>query len=270
MRAVDLIWPMMHVRKPSIRAICQAALCTLLGTSVALAATPSAGTSPARIDLQVSLCAPPDQVERAFDLQARGPAFDVWLFDDNALSLYGRGVRLRLRMKSGGAEFTLKVANQDCAQLAPGLVPRHEGKCEYDSHGLDVAGAVSLSRTIDAHFAQDLISGRQSVQAALSQAQARFLRQIVGLWPLPHDVRPLGPQQVHSWQAAHEPYLIDVTALPSGEEFIELSRKVPLANAAEARKALERDLARTGVASCPDQSAQALNKLRALTGASRK
>jgi hypothetical protein len=218
----------------------------------------------------MSLCAPADEIKRAFELHPRGAAFEVWLFDDKELSLFARGVRLRLRMMQHTAELTLKVADQECARLAAGVVPSGEGKCEYDSHGLEVAGAVSLSRTIDARLAEDLTSGGRSVEAALSQAQVRFLREIVALWPLPPGVRPLGPQRVHSWRAAHAPYIVDMTTLPSGEEFIELSRKVPLADAAQARTALDRDLARTGVASCADQSAQAINKLRALTAGSRK
>jgi hypothetical protein len=188
------------VSAPSLFAV----LC-LMAASQLLAATKPADTSTAQVDLQVGLCAPADEVRRAFNLRSRGAPFEVWLFDDDALSLFARGVRLRLRMKPDGAELTLKVADQDCAQPAPGLVPPREGKCEYDSHGPDVAGAVSISRTIDARLARDLISGWQSVAAALSPAQVRFLRTIASVGPLRGDVRALWPQRVHTWQVAQRP-----------------------------------------------------------------
>lgn len=125
----------------------------------------------ARTDIQLSLCSPSDQIEKALHLQRRGTSMEVWLFDDPALSLFERGLRFRLRLTNAPAELTLKIANQDCAKIAPGLVPSGEGKCEYDIHGTTIAGAVSLSRSLDASAARDLLAGHLSLADALSAAQ---------------------------------------------------------------------------------------------------
>ena len=53
-------------------------------------------------------------------------------------------------------------------------------------------------------------------------------------------------------------------ALDRGEDFIEISTKVPLADQAAVRAQMQADLAQAGVAVCADQSAQAGNKLEAL------
>src|SRR3954467_7623551 len=78
----------------------------------------------ARAEIQVGLCAPAERIVRALDLRPHGAPIDVWQFDDAALSLLGRGLRLRLRVAADGrSEFTLKVADQDCARIDPRLIP---------------------------------------------------------------------------------------------------------------------------------------------------
>ena len=175
-----------------------------------------------------------------------------------------KGLRIRLRGTRQGNELTLKAADQDCAKLPAAALPDGQGKCEYDLHGTQVSGALSLTRQIDAHTAADLAAGRLSLAGSLSAAQKGFLQGLPGAWPLPPELRPLGPQRVTSYRAAHKPYAVDVSELPGGERFIEISRKVPLADATRARQQFELDLAKAGVAVCADQSAQAVNKLRSL------
>ncbi|MEO8305588.1 MAG: hypothetical protein ABI724_15855 [Betaproteobacteria bacterium] len=223
------------------------------------------GTPPnARVDIQLSLCSPPEQVESALHLQRRGAPLEVWLFDDPALSLFERGLRFRLRLTKGQAELTVKVANQDCAKLALGLVPSGEGKCEYDIHGTTMAGAVSLSRSLDASATRDLLGGQLPLAEALSATQIHYLRSMVGVWPLPAGVRALGPQQVASYGAKGKPYGVDVSQMPTGAPYVEISRKVPAVDATRLYEALVSELTLAGVTICTDQSSQAGNKLRSL------
>jgi hypothetical protein len=65
------------------------------------------------------------------------------------LRLLRRGLVFRLRLTGRGAELTLKAADQDCKQEPSALLPAREGKCEYDLHGSDFKGAVSLTRRLD-------------------------------------------------------------------------------------------------------------------------
>jgi len=218
----------------------------------------------AQAEVQVSLCAPPDEIVRALGLRKNGEPLQVWLFDDDTLSLIGRGLRFRLRMTGQRTELTLKVADQDCAQVRAEHLPRGEGKCEYDLHGDKLAGAVSLTSTLDATRARALLEGRTALGTVLSAAQTRYLRDLVGAWPLPGDLRALGPIEVSRYRTADKRYDVDVSRLPGGERYAEIGRKVPRAEVGREHGALLADLARAGVAPCADQSAQAVNKLRAL------
>lgn len=215
-------------------------------------------------ELQVALCADPDQAIRALDLVPRGGARETWLFDDAALTLFDRGLRIRLRVSGGASELALKAAVDDCANVPRELIPEKAGKCEHDVHGDAVTAAVSLTSRLDDSSVKALLSGNLPLVDVLSPAQGRYLREVAKLWPLPAGLHPLGPVKVSTYRARKKPYDVDVSRLPAGERYVEVSRKVALAVVDAARKSFDADLARSGVAVCVDQSAQAVNKLRAL------
>jgi hypothetical protein len=227
-------------------------------------AAPPAGVAATRAEVQVGLCAPFADIERALRLRPEGGAVEIWLFDDAALTLYGRGVRLRLRVAEKRAELTLKFADQDCARVDARMLPPGAGKCEIDVHGERMAGAVSLSRRLTSKEAGDLVAKRAPPGDFLSPAQSAYLRDVAGIWPLPRDLRPLGPIQSRGYVTKGEPYDVDVSRLPAGDVFVEISRKVPAADAQRAKDALDAMLERRKVAVCADQSAQAANKLKAM------
>ena len=223
------------------------------------------GTTGKRAEVQIGLCAPADHIVQALDLRPRGSPIKVWQFDDAALVLFGHGLRLRLRVAADGrSEFTLKVTDQDCARIDAKLIPPGEGKCEYDVYGTSQAGAVSLTRSLDAKSTNDLLAGRMVPAQALSVSQIRYLRDVVGIWPLPHGIRALGPMQVRTYRTKGNRYDFDISQLPGGEQFAEISIKVPTADATRTMAAMKADLARADVEMCADQSSQAVNKLRAL------
>jgi hypothetical protein len=231
----------------------------------ALAADPARVAKEARAEVQIGLCAPADRIVRVLDLHPGGAPVTVWQFDDAELTLFGHGLRLRLRVgEDGRSVFTLKVADQDCARLDPGLVPAAEGKCEYDAYGTRLAGAVSLNRRLSAETTSDLLAGRLAPAQVLSPSQVRYLRQAAGIWPLPPGLRGLGPMQVRTYHTAGRRYDVDLSQLPWGEHYAEISRKVPVADAGPARAAMESELSRAGVEMCADQSSQAIDKLRSL------
>ena len=204
---------------------------TAAGSGSAAGADPPRGAPPMRTEIQIALCSPPERIERALDLRARGAPIKVWLFDDASLTLFGRGLRFRLRVADGRSELTLKVADQDCARLDPKVVPPGEGKCEYDVHGTRMAGAVSLTRSLGASSADELLAGRVTLAQVLSASQIAYLRDVVGMWPLPPGIRALGPLEVRTYRTRGKPYDVDISRLPAGEEYVEISRKVPMADA---------------------------------------
>ena len=245
---------------------------TMAGMVIAIAVTqPPAtaadppGTKEAQAEIQIGLCAPTDRIVQALDPRPRGAPIEVWLFDDAALTLFERGLRLRLRMGADDrSELTLKVANQDCVRLAPELVP--QVRASANTMPTERAWlAPCHSRAASMPRARTTCwPARVTPAQVLSPSQVRYLRDVVGLWPLPSGIRGLGPMQVRTYRTRGEPYDIDVSRLPGGERYAEISRKVPLADAARAKEVMEAYLSRAGIEICADQSSQAVNKLRAL------
>ena len=216
-------------------------------------------------EIQVGLCSPIEQIVEKLDLRPSGASITVWQFDDPLLTLFEGGVRVRLRVTSdGGSDLTLKVADQDCARLERGVVPSGEGKCEFDVYGASMSGTVSLTRHLDATSTSELVLGRVAPERVLSQSQTGYLREVVGIWPLPRDIGALGPMRVQTYRTPDKRYDIDVSQLPSGIQYAEISRKVPVDDAFRMKREMEADLSRAGVEKCADQSSQAVNKLRSL------
>jgi hypothetical protein len=246
-----------------------AILAILLATAAAQpwagAAEPLPDAKGLQAEIQIGLCARTDKIVQALDLRPHGAPITVWQFDDPALTLFGRGLRLRLRVATDGhSVLTLKVADQDCVRLDPKLVPPGEGKCEYDVYGNNMAGAVSLNLRLGTESTSDLLAGRVTPAEILSPTQVRYLRNVVGIWPLPTGIRRLGPMKVQTYRTKGKHDDIDISQLPDGEQFAEISRKVPQIDASRTMGVMQTDLARAGVAVCADQSSQAANKLRAL------
>jgi len=240
------------------------AMLTLL-VATAMAVLRAAPAEP-QAEIQIGLCAAANEIVQALDLRPSGAPITVWQFDDSALMLYGRGLRLRLRVAADGRSvLTLKVANQHCAQLDPALTPAPgEGKCEYDVYGESASGTISLDVRLGERSTSDLLAGRVALAQVLSPAQLKYLRAVDGFWPLPSEIRALGPMHVQGYRTKGRKYDIDVSRLPGGERYAEISRKAPLADATQIRAAMEADLSRAGIPICADQSSQAANKLRDL------
>jgi hypothetical protein len=216
-------------------------------------------------EIEIGLCAPADRIAQALNLHPRGTPIKVWQLDDDSLSLFARGLRLRLRVAADGrSEFTLKVADQDCARVDPKLILPGEGKCECDVHGTRTAGTVSLTRSLGSKSTNDLLPGRIALAQALSVSQIRYLRETLGIRPLPPGIRALGPMQVRTYRTKGKLYDIYISRLPGGEEYAEISRKVPLTDATRTKELMEADLSRAGVEMCADQYSQAGEKLRTL------
>ena len=238
-------------------------LATLAIAPDACSASPDANEG--RAEVQLTLCAPADRVVHALNMQPRAGPITVWQFDDQTLSLYARGLRLRLRVASDGrSELTLKVADVDCLRADPGTALPGSGKCEYDVYEAGTTGAVSLNRRLDARQTTDLLAGRIAMAQALSSAQIAYLRGRPDSWPLPPDMRKLGPMALQTYRSAEKRYALDVSRLPDGQRYVEISRKVPLADAASAMEAMRKRVEAAGITACSDQSSQALAKLRSL------
>lgn len=236
-----------------------------IAAAAVLAAACTAVEVEPRAEIQINLCSEPQAIIRALDLQPAGAApREAWYFETADLALFRRGVVLRLRFTERERELTLKVANQDCARVSPALLPRGEGKCEYDLHGADFKGAVSISRDLDERTVRELLDGKMPLAAALSEAQIRYLREGLSAWPLAPGVERRGPVSIRAYRPKDRRFVVEMWQLPGGARHTEISQKADVAGALRYRSELEQSLTQAGVALCADQSSQADDKLRAL------
>lgn len=258
-QAVASAWHNCPMRRRKLIHFVAALLMTAVH-ALSLGAAPEA----ARAEVQIDVCAPLSAVVAALKLRAPGPVTTTWLFDDADLSLFRRGLRLRLRINAGGADLTMKVADQDCARIPAGAIPSGQGKCEMDLHGATMTGTVSLSQSLSREHADALVTGAARIQDALSAVQVDFLRDLARGGSLPPALLPLGPMSTRSQRAADRSYAVDVTTLPGGQQYLEVTRRVRMDEAERTRHRLLQNLAHAGVALCADQSGQAAIKMRTL------
>lgn len=242
----------------------------LLATVLLVGSPHALGAGAQTVEVQINVCEPVARVVSALGLKS-GAQRQAWYFDTRELTLLGHGLVFRMR-ESGTrsdltskltAELTMKVARQDCGAIPPALVPAADGKCEIDLHGESMHGAVSLSRQLDAAATTALHEGRR-LPDVLSATQIRYLRERVGLWPLPDAIERFGPVSLVAYRRKGERFVVDAWTMPAGERYLEISQKTTQMRALEVRAALLQRLARAGVAVCSDQSSQAANKLRLL------
>lgn len=215
-------------------------------------------------EVQMNLCSASREIVRALHLRPAGAPLEVWYFETAGRDMFESGVVLRLRRTEKGGDLTMKVADQDCRSLDPALLQEGKGKCEFDLHGADFKGAVSLTRRLDQAATKSLLDGRLPLSEALSPAQVGYLREKTSAWPLPAGIAPRGPVWIDAYRAEGKGYLVEMWRLPGGQRYVEISQKTAYADALRLRAALEAELAPAGVALCPDQASQAGNKARDL------
>ena len=227
-----------------------------------------------RAEIQINLCSDPAQAVRALDLRPKADApTRVWFFDTRALTLYDRGLRLRLRQTGGTrSELTLKAGGHDCGRVAPGLLKRHD-KCEADLHGDRLDATLSLTRMLDGHQQERLLApgaaAGQALSAALDPVLAKRQRELLGGQAgapdgaaLPPELVRLGPATVRAYERRGEDVVVEVWTLPAGQQFVEISQKVERDAALPGRARLLERVRSAGLAPCADQDSQARNKLR--------
>jgi hypothetical protein len=240
-------------------------LAAMLAMLAGCSANGQSETPEPRAEIQINLCASPQDVIQALPLLPDGAApTEAWYFDTPELEFSRRGLVFRLRQGDRTPELTLKVANQDCMDIKPAWISKGEGKCEYDNHGAVFSGTVSLTSTLDEENALAMTEGRLPLEKVLSPAQIAYLRDVVAAWPLVSGIRPIGPAQIRQYRAKGADYDVNVWTLPAGETDIELSEKASFKKVLDRRAELLALLSRSGIALCPDQAGQGGKRLRIL------
>lgn len=235
-------------------------ICTCAG---AVAGTEEGALAAFPAEVQVNLCSEPQQIIQALQLKRQGTKLrEAWYFDTAELDLFRSGVLFRLRIADQKSELTLKVAHQNCPEINPALLPADQAKCEYDMHGEQLEGAVSISRILESTKVQDLFKGSTALPDLLSPAQVRYLQEGTAVWPLPSGLRRLGPGKIDTYRKKGQPFVVEIWKLPLGQRFIEISQKSNLADVRRVKSNLKEILTRNHVKVCEDQNSQAGRKLK--------
>jgi hypothetical protein len=246
----------------------------LAGTALIALGAFDAGAVESQAEIQINVCSDSTQLVRALRLAEQGKPTTVWLFDTPGLDLNRNGLRLRVRERGNQADLTLKAAGQDCSKVDASLLGG-QGKYEADLHGDSFEDVVSLERTLDRRSLNALLAPAAASGAPLANTLSTLLttnqRNLIGAKLgvaasalLPAGIKRLGPSIVQAYRPAGQAYGVEVSALPSGERFAELSQKVPREKALARRTELEAKISAAGVSICADQLSQARNKLTIL------
>ena len=243
-----------------------AAKCAVLAAILTAGASPVTSQEPPRAEVQINVCAPPEEILRRLKLSPDPDRRrEIWYFESPTLEEYAKGIVLRLRLGPGERRLTLKSKVADCAQIDASVL-RGGGKCEIDVHGDTTRTVISLEKDLNEKTVQGLLDRRVGLASVLSPSQTRYLEK-TGAWPLAKDLRPLGSLRVDSHNPAKGKWVVELWRAPGGQQWAEISRKTETVDVDRAHKELLGELSKAGLEPCADASSPAESKLRALLSA---
>lgn len=236
---------------------------------LALASTGSAAAQHARAEVQIKVCAEPQQAIAALRLApAKRPRMRVWLFDTPVFALQQQGVLVRLRDDGHRVELTTKARVQSCSQVDRGSLGS-DGKCETDLHGGNVQDAVSISSRLkkeaaNAVKAADAAQAVELLPGLLTPGQ-RALLDAHAAGPAA-ALRRYGPAavQIYDWPGTGAE--VEIWTLPGLPPLMEISQKSTAAEAPALRQRLEQQIVAGGLPLCADQGSRTPARLKALAG----
>lgn len=195
--------------------------------------------------VEIKVTIRPDQelrAERA--LQVNEDTADlrmIYFYDTPNLDLFEAGIALRARLIKGDDDnSTVKFRSASLRTLAPEWY-RHEGfKLEADMVGERVVYSASLTCLQRRDEIDEVAQGKRSIDKLYSRDQERFLKTFYA-GPLGFDqLCVMGPIRVLRWKLEHKGFPHELTVeewrLPDGDDLVEVSIKVPPAEAQQAQR----------------------------------
>jgi hypothetical protein len=171
----------------------------------------------------------------------------VYFFDNERLGLFERGVVLRAReVKGGKDDSTVKIRPVDPQKISAAWRTREGFKLEADAVGARTIRSASLSVEQRGDEIQMVARRLRSIKKLFSGEQEAFLAEMLSHRIDFDGLTVLGPVDTLRWKVEHEglPYVVTVEewTLPNGRDLLEVSIKVPTAQAAAAAAAFDRFL----------------------------
>ena len=207
-------------------------------------ATDVVGTQAIELKVTVS-----EQMERAaadaFELDAKkGERRRIFFFDTQALGLFKKGVVLRAReVKGGQDDSTIKIRPVDPKKVADKWSRLEGFKIEADGVGTRMIRSASLSVEQDGDEIRAVAHKLRSIKKLFSDQQQAFLAQMSPVPVAFGSLKVFGPVDALRWKVRHRGLPYPITAeewtLPDGRDLLEVSIKVPTAQAAAASAAFD-------------------------------
>jgi hypothetical protein len=168
----------------------------------------------------------------------------IFFFDTPALALFKKGLVLRAReVKDGQDDSTVKIRPVDPTKVADKWRRLAGFKIEADGVGDRLIRSASLSVAQNDDEIKTVERGLRSIKKLFSDEQETLL---TDMSPVPVDyasLKVLGPVSALRWKMTHNGLPYPITAeewtLPDGRDLLELSIKVPTAQAAAASGAFD-------------------------------
>jgi hypothetical protein len=186
----------------------------------------------------------------------------VYFFDTHELMLYDAGVILRARITRGDDDdSTVKLRPVKPAEIYRRVKQTKGFKIELDVVGDTPVCSAKLEATPRRGEVEDVAAERRSLRTLFSDDQERLIADYAPIGISWAELSVLGPVEVRKWQIpptgfAHE-ITVEQWTLPNGDDLIEMSIKVPAAQALGAGDAFHAYLADHGIDRHRDQHAKA-------------
>ena len=198
------------------------------------------------IELKVTVA---EQMERAaadaFELDPKkGERRRIFFFDTQALGLFKAGVVLRAReVKGDQDDSTVKMRPIDPKKVADKWSRLDGFKIEADGVGNRMIRLASLSVEQDGGEIKAVAQKLRSIKKLFSDEQEAFLAEMSPLAIEFESLTVLGPVDALRWKVTHHGLPYPITAerwtLPDRQDLLEVSIKVPTAQAAAASAAFD-------------------------------
>src|SRR5262245_56988380 len=207
-------------------------------------ATETAGTQGVELKVTVSEDKE-DAAAQAFGLDpASGERRRIFFFDTPDLALFKHGVVLRARdVKGGKDDSTVKIRPVDPEKLADEWRQMKGFKIEADGVGNQLIRSASLSVEQGDNEIRAVESGVRAIEKLFSPDQERLLADMSPVRVNFGAVQLLGPGHALRWDVTHEGLPYRITAeewtLDDGQDLLEVSIKVPTAQASAASAAFD-------------------------------
>jgi hypothetical protein len=179
----------------------------------------------------------------AFELNPRkAERRRIFFFDTTALVLFKAGVVLRAReVKGDRDDSTVKIRPVDPKSIADKWATRSGFKIEADGVADRMIRSASLSVEQDDDEIKAVEQRRRSIKKLFSDDQESFLAEMSRVPVEFEALQVLGPVDARRWKVEHDglPYAITAEewTLPDGNDLLEVSIKVPTAQAGAASAA---------------------------------